>query len=91
MFPDAEDAPAFGFEGAVDEAVAGFVGGEFAEPEFGVVGGQVGVFGAAVPEAAVDKNGEFVFREDEVAVARLPPINSKNIASKLDDYTKHNY
>ena len=66
MFPDAEDAPAEGAEGAGDEAVAGAVAGNFFAPELGILLGLGGVERAAVPEAAVDEDGEAVGPEDEV-------------------------
>ena len=56
--PDAEDGPAAGAEGAGDEAVAGAVGGDLFAPEGGVGFGPGGVNRAAVPEAAVDEDGE---------------------------------
>lgn len=48
MFPEADDGPAGFFEGAVDEAVAALVGGEFLFPEGTVVGGEIGVPGTGV-------------------------------------------
>ena len=64
--PDAEDGPAASAEGAGDEAVAGAVGGDLISPEGGVGLGPGGVERAAVPEAAVDENGEPARAEDEV-------------------------
>ena len=64
--PDAEDGPAAGAEGAGDEAVAGAVGGDLFPPEGGVGLGRGGVERAAVPEAAVDEDGEPARAEDEV-------------------------
>lgn len=57
MLPDAEDGPAEAAELAGDVAVAGAVGGELGVPEGPVVLRAGGVTGAAVPEAAVDKDG----------------------------------
>ena len=66
VLPDAEDGPAAGAEGACDEAVAGAVGGDFLSPEGGVGLGPGGMERAAVPEAAVDENGEPACAKDEV-------------------------
>ena len=64
MFPDAEDAPAATAEGAGDEAVAGLITGQLVFPERMVVGRDIGVFRAGVPEAAVHEYGEACFSED---------------------------
>ena len=66
VWPDAEDAPAHGAEGAGDEAVAGTVAGNFCAPEGGVGFGRRGVERAAGSEAAVDEDGEAVRAEDDV-------------------------
>ena len=66
VFPDAHDAPAVLAQHAVDPAVAGLVVGEFPEPEGRALRGKNDVFRAGVPEAAVDKDGQSVFAEDEV-------------------------
>ena len=66
VWPDAADAPAHGAQGAGDEAVAGSVAGNFFAPELGILLGRRGVEGAAVPEAAVDEDGEAVRAENEV-------------------------
>ena len=64
--PDAEDGPAASAEGARDEAVAGAVGGNLVAPEGRVGLGPGGVERAAVPETAVDEDGESACAEDEV-------------------------
>jgi hypothetical protein len=64
---EAEDGPAAGAEGAVDEAVAGAVGGNLLSPEGGVGFRLRGVERAAVPEATVDAM---------VAVACFPSMAS---------------
>ena len=66
VLPDAEDGPVAGSEGASDEAVAGAVGGDLLSPEGGVGFGLGGVERAALPETAVDEDGEFARAEDEV-------------------------
>ncbi len=58
VFPNAKDGPSGFAQGAIDEVVAFFVGGKFAPPEGAVVDGQVGMFGAGVPETAVHENCE---------------------------------
>ena len=70
MFPDAEDGPAFLAEEFFGGAVAVDVALDFFEPIFLVGGGHAAVFGAAVPEAAVDEDGEALFGEDEIRTAR---------------------
>ena len=69
VFPDAEDGPAFLAEEFFGGAVAGDVALDFFEPVFLVGGGHAAVLRAAVPEAAVDENGEALFGEDEVRPA----------------------
>jgi hypothetical protein len=69
VFPDSEDLPAWFFEGSVDALVALAIGGEFGFPEGAVLGGEGGVSGAGVPEAAVDEEGDFLLGEDEVGFA----------------------
>ena len=66
VLPDPEDAPAHGAEGAGDAAVAGAVGGDLLAPKSGVLLGLRGMERAAMPEAAVDEDGEAVRAEDEV-------------------------
>lgn len=66
MFPEAEDAPAVGAEGARDEAVAGLVAGDLGLPELGVLLGLGGVDRATVPETAVHEDGEAELGENEV-------------------------
>jgi hypothetical protein len=66
VFPDSQNVPAEAAEGAVDETVAGAVGVEFFAPEGAVVGGQVGVFFAGVPETAVHEKGDAGGAEHEV-------------------------
>ncbi len=65
VLPHAKDAPAERAEGAGDEAVAGAVGGKLFTPEGGVGFGRRGVERAAVPEAAVDEDGEFEGRKSD--------------------------
>ena len=60
VFPNPQHAPAEGAERAGDEAVAGSVAGNFFAPELGILLGLGGVERAAVPEAAVDEDGEAV-------------------------------
>jgi hypothetical protein len=69
MLPDADDFPSLPPELAGDAAVAGHVGLAFAVPE-GAVGFRAGVaLGAAVPEASVDEDGDFILRESEVGLS----------------------
>lgn len=62
--PNAQDVPAEAAKGAGDEAVAGAVGGDFFAPEGGILFGLRGVERAAVPETAVDEDGEAVSVEE---------------------------
>lgn len=70
MLPQTQHAPAAGAELAGDEEVAGLVAGDLGPPEFRVLLGLGGVDRAAVPEAAVDEDGEFAGGENEVGFAR---------------------
>lgn len=69
VLPDSEDTPAVVAEGAGDKTVAGLIACEFFPPEGTVVHWQVGVLRAGVPEAAVYKNGEAHFSENEIGFA----------------------
>ena len=66
VLPETQDAPAGAAQGPVDEAVAGVVGGEFLFPEGRVAPGLGAVDGAAVPETAIDKDGEAQLGKDEI-------------------------
>jgi hypothetical protein len=72
VLPDAEDAPADAAEGAGDEAVAGLILGNLSLPEFRVLLGLRGVEWAAVPETAVDEDGEFAGGEYEIGFTEDP-------------------
>ena len=66
VFPDACDAPAKGLEFAVYAPVAGAVGLEFPPPE-GAIAGRLAVMPwAAMPEAAVNKNGQAGCGKDKI-------------------------
>ena len=86
--PDAENAPATGAEGAVNELVTGLVAGEFLAPEGTVIDGQIGMFGAMMPEAAVHEDDEFLFGKGEVGFAEkgimTPPAGDFMLAENLD-------
>lgn len=69
MFPDAEDVPAFLAEENSGRAVAAHVPLDFSVPVFFIRGGHAAMFGAAVPETAVDENGEALFWENEIGPA----------------------
>ena len=69
MFPDAEDLPAFLAEENSRVAVALDVASDFSVPVFFIRGGHAAMFGAAVPETAVDENGEALFWENEIGPA----------------------
>ena len=73
VFPDAGDAPAAGVEVGADAAVAGAVAAEFLVPEGAVAGGAGLVLGAAVPEAAVEEDGEFLLGEVVGGYTHLVP------------------
>lgn len=68
VLPDAQDGPAFGFEGCCDALVSGDVGVELGDPVVAVGLGHVAVLGAHVPEAAVDEHGDLGLGEDDVGV-----------------------
>jgi hypothetical protein len=87
MFPDADDAPAGLAEVAVYFFVAGDIAKEFLAPEGAIVFGHGAVFGAAVPKAAINENGEALFGENEVGFAKqrepstptCKPMQSENL------------
>ena len=63
VLPEAEHAPAGAAEGAGDEAVAGLITGQLVFPERMVVGRDIGVFRAGVPEAPSTKMARRAFRK----------------------------
>ena len=69
VFQNAEDAPAILSQGVGDEVITGFVADEFSQPEGAASRGERGVFGAAVPEAAIDKDGDALLAKDEIGLA----------------------
>jgi len=66
VLPEAQDAPAAGAESAGDKTVAGLVAGDLFSPELGVLLGLGGVERAAMPEAAVHEDGEFMSAKHKV-------------------------
>ena len=64
VLPDAEDAPTLAAEGAGHEAVAGLITGQLVFPERMVVGRDIGVLRAGLPETTVHEDGEACFSED---------------------------
>lgn len=66
VLPDAKNAPSGFAECTVHKPVAGLVARDFSLPELGVLFGLSGVERATVPEAAVDKNGEFACAENKI-------------------------
>ena len=69
VFPDADDSPAQSLEFGVDPLVAGHVAVDFLVPVGAVGCGSSAVLGAAVPEAAVDEDGDARLDEDDVGFA----------------------
>lgn len=70
VLPDSEQAPAAPSEEKVHRAVPFLVCCNFRDPEVGAGFGHATVPAAAVPEAAVDKDGEARVAEDEIRAAR---------------------
>ena len=69
-FPDGDDLPAELFEFGLFLGVAGDVAVKFGLPEGGVVfGKRGGAFGAAVPEASVNEDGELFGDVGDVGAA----------------------
>lgn len=66
VLPETQHAPAASAKLAGDKPVAGLVGGDLPAPEFRVLFGLGGVERAAVPEAAVDEDGDAELGENEV-------------------------
>lgn len=69
VLPDPKYAPARFAEGAIDKAVARLVARDLFAPESGVLPALGGVERAAVPETAVDEDGEAEFGENEIGFA----------------------
>ena len=66
-FPNDDDGPALSLESLLLAFVAGDISGEFGLPKFTIGVWQVRrAFRAAVPEAAVDEDGEFFADESDV-------------------------
>jgi hypothetical protein len=87
-FPNGECLPAELFEVFSVKFVAGCVALEFGQPEIAAVGGSGAVFAAAVamPEAAVDEDGGFVFGEDNVGVpGKVFGVEAKAVAHFVED------
>ncbi len=88
VLPDADNFPTPAPELARDAAVAGHVGLAFAVPK-GAVGFRTGVaLGAAVPEASVDKDGDFVTWKGKVGLSeqrKMPSPSSDLVALQQRD------
>ena len=69
VFPDAEDAPVFGFEEAVHFAVALAVAGDFGVPEFAVGFWAAVMNRASVPVTSVNKESDALGGKHEVGFA----------------------
>jgi len=67
--PNSKNAPAFGAEEAVCTAVTGGVEGDLALPVIAIALWHAAVPAAAVPEAAIDEDGEAGALEDEIRAA----------------------
>ena len=76
MFPNPKDTPARFPQCPRHEPVTNLIAGNLFAPESGITLGLCSVLGAAMPETAVHKNGEFVFGENEIRLAEdflIPP------------------
>ena len=73
--PDAENPPALTAKQPGDAMIAGAVAGDFVPPVFAVSPGHAAMPWAAVPEAAVNEDGQALTSENEVGTAgeRLVP------------------
>ena len=69
VFPNPKDGPSGFAQGANHKEIAFFVGGKFAPPEGAIVHGQIGMFGAGVPETAVHEKREPHATENEIRFA----------------------
>lgn len=69
MLPDAHDLPPALLQGACNESVALFVPVQLGPPEGVIVSRLVPMFGAAVPEAAINENREPDLRKDKIRPA----------------------
>ena len=86
MAPNAENPPPPDAKKAGNATVARPVAGDFVFPIFAVTMGHAAVPAAAVPEAAVHKDGEALAREDEVGAAweRLVPTPAGDAGGAQD-------
>jgi hypothetical protein len=66
MLPGSENLPTLGDESLIHRVIARDVSSELRSPVGGICPGQVAVFGAAVPKAAVDEDGKASSRKDEI-------------------------
>jgi hypothetical protein len=80
VLPDAYHEPSALFQRAVNELVSPFIAGEFTKPELPIIDGHIGVLGAAVPEAAVDENCDFLAPENEIRLT-----NHFHVTTPSDD------
>jgi SAM-dependent methyltransferase len=70
VFPNANDAPALRAKGLSRRTIAANVAVDLAEPIFAIAGWHSTMFGAAVPETAIDENGQAPFWKNEIRAAQ---------------------
>jgi len=79
VFPKTEYAPAKLTELAIHAAVAGFVCGEFFQPESATGRRECGVLRTAMPEAAINKNHDTILWKGEVRSSRQTEMPSPTL------------
>jgi hypothetical protein len=72
VLPEAEDRPALPAQRPGDEPIPGLIAGQLFQPKLRVVPRLRRMLRAAVPEAAVNEDGEFQFGEKEIGFAGEP-------------------
>ena len=76
MFPDADYTPVESVKRSIHQEVSLGIRGEFFQPKLAIALRHVGMLGAAMPEAPIDKNDHALTLEREVRSAKqflIPP------------------
>ncbi len=70
MFPNAKNPPILFLESFYDEAISVPVAGNFSFPVRDIAGRHSTVVETAMPEASVNKDGQFLLSKNEVGIAK---------------------
>ena len=71
MLPDTKHTPTMLAQRPCDKTIPGGVGGEFLFPERPIVHRQVGVFGASMPETAINENNDTLPAKGEIRFSKM--------------------